>query len=79
MLFLCDLCHDALTPHTTAAWEGEASAVCDECLMPPPRDQAWDTLWPPAVLAQIRASPDSPYYRMLRGLPDEMRGRAMAE
>ena len=34
-MYLCELCFDALTPHSTDAWDGLSTAVCDDCLAPP--------------------------------------------
>ena len=39
--YLCELCYDQMTPHTTTAWSGRETAVCDDCLAPPARDPAW--------------------------------------
>lgn len=39
--YLCEICFDALTTHSTDAWDGLETAVCDTCLAPPVGDAAW--------------------------------------
>jgi len=42
--FLCEVCFDALTNHTTAVWSGTDTAVCDDCLAPPAEHACWQEL-----------------------------------
>lgn len=39
--YLCELCFDQVTTHSTTAWDGLDTAVCDDCLAPPEGHAAW--------------------------------------
>ena len=39
--FLCEMCFDALTNHSTAVWNGLDTAVCEDCLAPPTDHACW--------------------------------------
>lgn len=43
--YLCELCFEQYTTHMTEAWDGLATAVCDDCLAPPAAHEAWEAIF----------------------------------
>ena len=52
--FLCEVCFDALTNHTTAVWDGLDTAVCEDCLAPPAGHTCWQELGSASVEVELR-------------------------
>lgn len=52
--FLCEVCFDALTNHTTAVWDGLDTAVCEDCLAPPVGHTCWQELGSASVGVELR-------------------------
>ena len=52
--FLCEVCFDALTNHMTTAWDGLDTAVCEDCLAPPPEHPCWQELGGACNVAELR-------------------------
>lgn len=52
--FLCEVCFDALTNHTTTVWDGLDTAVCEDCLAPPAGHTCWQELGSASVGVELR-------------------------
>lgn len=52
--FLCEVCFDALTNHTTAVWDGLDTAVCEDCLAPPAGHACWQEFGDTSGMAELR-------------------------
>lgn len=52
--FLCEVCFDALTNHSTAVWNGLDTAVCEDCLAPPTEHACWQELGEAFGVAELR-------------------------
>ena len=51
--FLCEVCFDALTNHSTAVWSGLDAAVCEDCLAPPAEHACWQELGEVSGVAEL--------------------------
>ncbi|MBM3222258.1 MAG: hypothetical protein FJZ47_00420 [Candidatus Tectomicrobia bacterium] len=52
--FLCEICFDVLTNHSTAVWDGLDTAVCEDCLAPPEHHPCWQELGSAFSVAELR-------------------------